>query len=48
MSKAQGWVLMVIVAFGVGWYIADDVSGWPTRAERALANHAELMNRLGL
>tara|TARA_Y100000593_G_scaffold83521_1_gene157475 strand:+ start:11111 stop:11251 length:141 start_codon:yes stop_codon:yes gene_type:complete len=45
VTRNQGWILILIVAIAVGWYIRDDVADWPTRAERALDAHDKLMGR---
>lgn len=45
MTREQGWVLIIIIAFAVGWFVKKDMDEWPTQTESALDQHRDLMKR---
>lgn len=45
MTQVQGTVLILLVAFAVGWYVGGDLTSRPDTATRALEAHERLMGR---
>ena len=46
MTRLQGWLLILIIAFVAGWYIGGDLIDMPSATERGLESHRELMERI--
>lgn len=43
----QNWLLLAVVALGVGYYIVQTESAKPTSYDRVMARHCDIMARLG-
>lgn len=43
MTKAQGWILLAIVALGVGWYIQSERAKQPSEGALAVRDFHRLM-----
>jgi hypothetical protein len=48
MTQLQGWILIALITFGIGWFIKKDFDSQPTASERAMAEHERQMRALGL
>lgn len=45
-SQKPLWLILIVLAIGVGFYINDEVSSRPSKHDTIMENHRALMERM--